>query len=147
MARLPAARRIIEAALLAGSLSGAPSTVHAVATGRDVLASTRAAGTLLGRPTIARGAVAHAAMTAWWTLVLAAVPWVRRRAGAGAAAGLAIGCLDLAVARRRFPRIAALPTGAQLLDHAAFGALVAVGLSRRRGSGRPCGRSAAPRPS
>ena len=122
------APRLIRAAVVAGALSGAPSTVHAVITGREVLASVRAAGTLLGRPTVVRGALAHAVLTLLWTVVIAVVAPARRGVGAGAAAGLLIGAADLAIARRRFPAIAALPTVPQLLDHAAFGALVAATL-------------------
>jgi hypothetical protein len=125
------ARRFLRAAAVAGVLSGAPSTVHAVVTKRDVLSSTRAAGTLLGRPTVARGLLAHTAITLGWTAVIAAAPLARRRVVAGAAAGLLIGALDLGVARRRFPAISALPTVPQLLDHAAFGALVVATLGRR----------------
>jgi hypothetical protein len=119
---------LARAAVVAGVLSGAPSTLHAVATGRDPLASVRAAGTLLGRPTIAGGALAHAAITAWWTGVIAAVPSARRSVTSGAVVGVIIGAVDLAIARRRFPAIAALPTVPQLLDHVAFGALVAATL-------------------
>ncbi len=120
--------RIARAALLAGALSGLPSTVHALVTSRRVLTSVRAAGTLLGRPTIVRGVVAHALITTLWTVVIAAVPPARHSAASGAAAGVVIGIVDLGVARRRFPMIAALPRGPQLLDHAAFGALVAAAL-------------------
>ena len=130
----PAAQRptrVWAAALVAGVLSGVPSTVHAVVTRRDVLASTRAAGTLLGRPSIARGIVAHTAMSLLWTGIIAAVPPARRSVAAGGAAGLVIGAVDLTVARSRFPMIAALPSGPQMLDHAAFGALVAATLGRR----------------
>ncbi|HEU4839909.1 MAG TPA: hypothetical protein VFT09_00655 [Ilumatobacteraceae bacterium] len=117
------------AALLAGSLSGVPSTIHAVVAGRPVLEATRAAGTLLGRRGLARGAVAHVGITGWWTAVLALVLPARATAAWGAAGGLAIGLLDLAVARRRFPAIAALPRGPQLADHVAFGALVGLVLA------------------
>ena len=48
-------RRILRAAVVAGALSGAPSTVHALATGRDVLASSRAAGTPFGVLSILTG--------------------------------------------------------------------------------------------
>src|SRR4051794_25982061 len=119
-------RRILTAALAAGVASGGPSTIHAMATGRPVLASTRAAGTLLGRPSLARGVLAHAVLTAGWTTVLALGLPVRRRARWGAAAGLAIGALDLTIARHRFPAIAELPAGAQLADHVAFGVIVAA---------------------
>jgi hypothetical protein len=132
--RRPSARSLVRSALVAGALSGAPSTVHAVATGRPLLTATRAAGTLLGRPSAVRGALAHAALTVAWTaVVLTALP--RRRAVAwGAAAGLAIGVVDMAIADRRFPAIAALPRASQLADHVAFGALVAAagGVPHRR---------------
>jgi hypothetical protein len=128
MIRPAAPARVVRAALVAGVLSGIPSTVHAAIASRDVLASVRAAGTLLGRPTIARGLVAHALVTTLWTAVIAAVPLARRTVAHGAAAGVVIGVADLAVAQRRFPAIAALPTFPQLFDHAAFGALVAATL-------------------
>jgi hypothetical protein len=117
------------AAVAAGVLSGAPSTAHAVATRRSVLASTRAAGTVLARPTLPRGVLAHIVITSWWTVVLAAVLPRRRTPIWGAAAGLAIGALDLGIARRRLPAIAALPRVPQLLDHVAFGAIVGVVLA------------------
>lgn len=114
--------------MVAGTLSGIPSTVHALATGRSPLGAARAAGELLGRPGLVRGAAAHTVMTLGWTTVLAAALPRRRSVGRslawGAAAGLAIGVVDLAVADRRFPAIAALPRLPQLADHALFGALV-----------------------
>ena len=118
--------RVARAALVAGVLSGIPSTVHAVISSRDILASVRAAGSVLGRPTIARGILAHTLLTVLWTGVIAAVPPARRGVARGSATGVVIGVVDLAVAHRRFPTIAALPTIPQLLDHAAFGALVAA---------------------
>lgn len=126
--RRPSPGRLLVAALLAGGLSGVPSTVHALSTQRSPLAAARAAGELLGRPGLARGLVAHALITLWWTAVLAAV--APRGAGAGAAAlrgavgGAAIAALDLTIARRRFPAIAALPIGGQVADHVVFGAVV-----------------------
>ena len=123
-------RRILRAALVAGTLSGFPSTLHAWVTGGDVLAATRAAGTLLPgrrhRPAVAAGVVAHALVTVWWVGVLAAAsrhhrlgPW------RGALAGAGIAALDLqAIAPRWAPAIADLPQGAQWADHLAFGALV-----------------------
>ena len=56
---------------VAGVLSGAPSTVHALVTGADPLAAIRAAGNLLlpadARPAalLAAGAVAHVARRRW----------------------------------------------------------------------------------
>jgi hypothetical protein len=125
-------RRVVRAALVAGVLSGAPSTLHALATGGDVLAATRAAGTLLpgrrDRPGVVAGAVAHGVTTVWWVGVLALV---HRRQGLGpwrgAVAGAAIAVLDLRViAPRRAPAVAALPQGPQWADHLAFGVLVGV---------------------
>ncbi|NBH06149.1 hypothetical protein GTY80_23250, partial [Amycolatopsis sp. SID8362] len=56
-------------------VSGIPSTAHALLTGGDVLAATRAAGTLVprrrDRPGVAAGLVAHVLITAGWTGVLA----------------------------------------------------------------------------
>ncbi len=113
-------------------LSGVPSTVHAVVTGRSVLASTRAAGTLLGRATVPRGILAHVVITCGWTTVLSLVLPARRPAVWGAVAGLGIGVLDLGIARRRFPAIAALPRVPQLADHVAFGVLAGAVLRSRR---------------
>ena len=121
------------AVIVAGVLSGIPSTLQAVITHRSVLASTRAAGTLLGRPTVPRGLVAHAVVSAWWTGVLATVLPRSRTAAWGAVAGLGIGLVDLGVvARRRFPAIADLPRWPQLADHVGFGALVGAMLGKGR---------------
>ncbi len=121
-------RAVVRASILAGGLSGAPSTVHALATGRSPLAAARAAGELLGRPGLLRGAVAHAVVTVGWTLVLERLLRRRHRVAWGAAAGLAIAALDLTIAEHRFPAIAALPRWPQVADHLAFGALVGAGL-------------------
>ena len=123
---IPFARQVVAAAVVAGVLSGAPSTVHALVTRRPVLGAARAAGEVLGRSGLARGLVAHAALSLAWAGVLAAVLPRRRRVLGGALGGLAIAGLDLAVAERRFPDIAALPRLPQVLDHVAFGALVGV---------------------
>lgn len=92
------------------------------------MAAARAAGELLGRAGLARGLAAHTFVTLWWTAVLAVL--LPRRTGPGIAArhgaigGLAIAALDLAIARRQYPAIAALPVAGQVADHLAFGALV-----------------------
>ncbi|HWO63264.1 MAG TPA: hypothetical protein VNO31_24840 [Umezawaea sp.] len=123
--------RVPWTAVVAGVLSGAPSTLHALATGGDVLAATRAAGTLLpgGHASVARGAVAHVVLTAGWTAVLAAVHR-RRPFGVigGALAGLLIAVLDLEAVGRWYPAVRALPKAPQYADHFAFGALVGAGL-------------------
>jgi hypothetical protein len=99
-------------------------------TGGDVLASTRAAGTLLpgrrDRPGVVAGVVAHGVITVAWVSLLAGATR-RRRLGPwrGALAGAGIAALDLGViAPRRAPAIAALPQLPQWADHVAFGALV-----------------------
>ena len=116
-------------------VSGIPSTVHALLTGGDVLAATRAAGTLLPgrrhRPGIAAGLVAHVVVSAAWTCVLAAAARRHRLgAGGGAVAGLAIAALDLGIAARAYPAVRALPRGPQILDHLVFGAVTGALLDR-----------------
>jgi hypothetical protein len=116
-------------ALVAGSLSGAPSTVLAVRTGRSPLEAARAAGALQGEPSLLRGLLAHAATTLLWSAVLVAALPPGREVVAGTAAGAAIHALDLGVIGRRIPAIAALPQGPQLLDHLAFGGLAGATLA------------------
>ncbi|QKV81158.1 hypothetical protein HUT10_11545 [Amycolatopsis sp. Hca4] len=116
-------------------VSGVPSTVHALLTGRDVLAATRAAGTLLPgrqrRPGVAAGLLAHVLVSAAWTGVLAAAAR-RHRLGlrSGAAAGLVIAVLDLGIAARAYPAVRDLPRGPQILDHLVFGAVTGALLDR-----------------
>jgi hypothetical protein len=130
----------ILAGATAALLSGLPSTVHAVLTGRDPLAATRAAGTLLPgrkhRPNAVAGVVAHVAVSAFWTVVLAAVNR-RRRLGTtgGAVAGLVIAALDLELVGRGLPAIRNLPRAPQWADHIAFGALVGWLLTRDAATG------------
>jgi hypothetical protein len=127
----------LRAGAVAAVLSGAPSTVHALASGRSPLDAVEAAGTLLlpddAAPTAraAAGVLAHGAISLGWGVVLAAVLPRRRTVVWGALAGLAIAGLDLGVlGRRRWPRIRALPLGPQVADHVAFGALVGAVVSR-----------------
>ena len=130
-------RELARAAVVAGVLSGAPSTVHALATGGDVLAATRAAGTLLpgrrDRPGLLAGAIAHGVITVGWVGVLAVASRGRHLGPLrGAVAGAAIAALDLGlIAPRRAPAIAALPQPPQWADHLAFGALAGACLSTR----------------
>lgn len=127
--------RVLRAAAYAAALSGIPSTLHALATGRDPLEAAVAAGSvLLPRETsraklVAAAVPVHLALALGWTLALdrAGV----RTARGGALAGLAIGALDLGVAACAFPRVSALPLGPQLADHAAFGAVVGFLIGRR----------------
>jgi uncharacterized protein YndB with AHSA1/START domain len=137
-------RRGILAGSVAGALSGGPSTMHAVATGESPLTSIRAAGTLLGRSSLARGALAHTALSmAWGVLVTSAVRRSPRRdlptaVALGACCGLAISAIDLGVvARRHYPEIAALPTGPQVWDHVVYGAVAGAVAAAGRHARRP----------
>ncbi|MBW3652435.1 MAG: hypothetical protein KY433_02355 [Actinobacteria bacterium] len=126
------------AGAVAAVLSGAPSTLHAVATRSSPLEATLAAGTLLlpreRRPLLlALAAVpVHLALSLGWALLLAAVLPRRRTVGCATLAGLVIAALDLGVVGRRHPRVRALPQLPQVLDHVAYGATVGVVLSLRR---------------
>ena len=118
-------------------MSGVPSTAIAVATGRDPLEATVAAGSVVlpgetrrGR-LIAAAVPAHFALSIGWALVLAKILPQRRVLAAGAAAGLVIAAFDLGVVGRLFPRVRALPLLPQLADHVAYGATVAALLARR----------------
>jgi hypothetical protein len=115
-------------------LSGAPSTLHALATGRDPLEAALAAGSVLlpaetRRIRLLAAAVpVHVALSLGWAVALdrAGV----RSARSGALAGLGIGAVDLTLAARFVPRIHALPLLPQLGDHAAYGAIVGHLLAR-----------------
>ena len=117
----------VQAAAWAALLSSAPSTLHALATGRDPLEATLAAGSiLLPRETqrtrlLAAAVPVHLALSLGWALALDRAG--ARGAGRGALAGLAIGVLDLSLAARLVPRIRALPLLPQLADHVAYGAV------------------------
>jgi hypothetical protein len=134
----------LAAGALAGVLSGLPSTVHAVATGRDPWAAARAAGNLFlpadARPAalLAAGGLAHAVLSLGWGTVLAVA--VRRTSLAplplGLAAGAAIAAFDLGLlgrtrAGRGWTLIHDLPVGPQVVDHLAFGAIAGAVLARR----------------
>ena len=128
----------LAAGAVAAVLSGAPSTLHALATRGDPFAATLAAGTLLlpreRRPlalALAAAAV-HVVLSLGWALLLAALLPRRRTVACGTVAGLAIAALDLGVIGRRYPRIRALAQLPQVLDHIAYGAVVGAVLSRRR---------------
>lgn len=126
------------AGAVAAVLSGAPSTVHAIATRRDPLEATLAAGTLLAprerrRPALLLAAVpVHVALSLGWALLLAALLPRRREVIHATLAGLAIAALDLGVVGRRHPRIRALVLTPQILDHVAYGACVGAVLRSRR---------------
>jgi hypothetical protein len=127
--------QITRAGLVASVVSGAPSTAHALLTGRDPLAATQAAGAMVAprASRIVQLAVAgpvHLALSFGWTAVLARVVPTDRSLAArvlvGMAAGAAIAALDLGVIGRRIAPIRALPLAPQVADHLAFGAAAAV---------------------
>jgi hypothetical protein len=129
---------VVAAGLVAGALSGAPSTLHALATGRSPMAAARAAGNVVlparastGALLVAGGAV-HGALSLFWAAVIARLLPRRHPVAFGALAGAAIAGLDLVVVGRRRPLVAALPAVPQVADHIAFGALAAAVLSQRR---------------
>ena len=128
----------LRAGLVAGALGGAPSTLYALAAGRDSYKATLAAGSLLlphetRRVRLLAAAVpVHLTISVGWAAVLERADV--RGAGRGALAGLAIAAFDLGVARQVLPRFRALPLGPQLADHALYGAIVGALISRR-GSG------------
>ncbi len=126
------------AGAVAAVVSGAPSTLHALATRSSPLEATLAAGTLLlprerrALPLVLAATPVHVALSLGWALVLAALLPRRRTIAWATLAGLAIAALDLGVVGRRCPRIRALPQLPQWLDHVAYGATVGAVLSRRR---------------
>jgi hypothetical protein len=125
--------------LVAGAVaalpSGLPSTLHALATGRDPLGAALAAGSMmLPRETrrgrlLAAAVPVHLALSLGWGVALASAR-VRGAAG-GAVAGLAIAALDLGVVGRRLRRIRELPLAPQVADHVAYGAIVGAVLRSR----------------
>jgi hypothetical protein len=124
---------------IAGALlSGAPSTVWAVITGRSVTEGALAAGSLVlprehRTPVLLLAAVpVHLALSLGWALVLAATLPERRTAAWATLGGLGIATLDLGLIGRRYPRIRALPQPPQVADHLAYGAAVGAMLELRR---------------
>ena len=133
----------VRAGAVAAILSGLPSTVHTLVTGGDLTESTQAVGTLLladdaprGRLLLA-GAAAHVAISLGWGVALAPFVPSRHPVRWGMGAGLAIAALDIGVIGRRFARVRALPPMPQVADHIAFGAVVALLVSRSRDRALP----------
>jgi hypothetical protein len=139
------ARSTAADAAIAGSVaavvSGIPSTVHALATGRDVLEGSLAAGTLLlpheRRPArlLPAAAAVHVTLSLGWSLVLTVALPRGGRAVWATLAALGIAGLDLGIVGRRFPRIRALPLLPQVADHLAYAWTVAAVLAWRRSPG------------
>jgi hypothetical protein len=120
-------RRALEAGMWAGVLGGVPSTLHALATGRDPLEATLAAGSLLLPRETKRGRLLAAAVPIHLGVSLVGALVLERArvrgAARGAAAGLVIAVVGLGAGRALSPRFRALPLPAQVADHVAYGAI------------------------
>ncbi len=127
----------LAAGAVAAVVSGVPSSVYALATGRSLTEGTLAAGSLLlpreQRPAVLAAAAVpvHLTLSLGWAFVIEALLPRRHAVVWGALAGLGIAALDLGVIGRRHPRIRALAPVPQVLDHLAYGATVGAVLSRR----------------
>lgn len=125
--------------LPAASLSGVPSTLHALATGRDPLEAAVAAGSLVLPDDSPRGHLllaavpVHVSLSVMWSVVLARVLPRKRPLIEGIIAGLVIAGLDLGLVGRRYPLIRALHQPAQVADHIAFGVVATLVLTGKRG--------------
>jgi hypothetical protein len=124
-------RRAAAAGLVAGAVSGIPSTAVALVRGEDPLEATLAVGSMLlpneeaRARLVAAAAPVHLAVSVFWGVVLERALPVRGRVFAGAAAGVAIAAVDLGLLALPFPRVRALPLGPQLADHVIYGATAA----------------------
>lgn len=133
-------KRTLIAAILAGILSGIPSTTWAIVTGGDIWEATIAAGAvLIGTDAtfaqlLAAATVAHGGMSLFWACVLCAILPKKRPLIGGAIAGVFIAVLDIILIGQAFPAIRELAFLPQLADHMMFGAVVGavVGNSRSR---------------
>jgi hypothetical protein len=125
---------IVVAGLTAAVLSGLPSISVTVARGDDVIASTRAIGSMVSAEParqVPAGAFLHVAISLGWAVVLALLLPRRRPVVEGMLAGAAIAALDLGAIGRRIPKIRALPQSPQWADHLAYGVIVSMVLDRR----------------
>lgn len=134
------ARVVREGAIAGGvaaALSGAPSTLHALATGGDPLLATRALGSIMlpherrRVPLVLAALPLHLAISVAWATVLALLLPRDHTVRSGAIAGAGIAALDLGLLGRPFPAIRALPFLPQVADHVLFGISVAAILKRR----------------
>lgn len=126
-------RHVLYAWLAASVLSGLPSTLHALATGGDVMEATRAAALMvlpddgttdwsLQAIFLAAG-LAHGSISLFWAMLLALVLPRRGVTAWAMAASAAIALLDLGlIAPALFPAVAALAFLPQLADHLMWGA-------------------------
>jgi hypothetical protein len=131
-------RQGVVAGAVAAVLSGIPSTTHALATGRDPLAATEAAGSLAlpgvddRRLLLAAAVPVHTTVSLFWGVVLARLLPRQRTLLWGVVAGVVIYALDFGTVGRRNRRVRALPQFGQLADHVAYGAVAAFVVGRLR---------------
>ena len=125
---------------MAATFSGLPSTLHALierggfrSAAVYVYDTTCAVGTLVppGRPGFSRGAIVHLGISVACGEALARTLPRDHSVAWGAAAGLAIGVINVGMIGRLFPAISALPVIPQLADNVMFGILFAAVLGRR----------------
>jgi hypothetical protein len=127
----------IVAGMVAGVLSGAPSTVHALVTRSGPLAAAEAAGAVLlpaehRRARLLAAAVpVHFGISLGWGMVLARLLPRRSTVLAGTVAGALIAAGSLRLPGRRTARVRELPLLPQLADHLAYGAVVGYVLRQR----------------
>ena len=118
----------VRAGLWAAALSGAPSTLHALATGRDPLEATLAAGTILLPGETRRGRLlaaavpVHLALSLGWAFALDRAGHAGQ-GGARSRASRSAPWISASPAHV-LPRIRALPLVPQLADHVVYGAIV-----------------------
>jgi hypothetical protein len=123
----------------AALFSGIPSTLYAWLTGGDVMEATRAAGAMLipasssDGKLFAAAALVHAAVSSFWTVILAPLLPHRHTVAWATAALACVAVLDLRVIGPLFPEIRALDFWPQFADHLAFGAILGGVLAYRRG--------------
>ena len=133
-------RKALAAGAAGAVVGGVPSTLWALARGRDPIEATLAAGSLLLPHETRRGRLlaaavpVHIALSLGWAVVLERVLPRGRERALGAMAGLAIAALDLGVVGRRFPRMRALPLLPQVADHVAYALTVGEVLRTARAS-------------
>jgi hypothetical protein len=132
-------RDLLVAWAAATLFSGLPSTLHALATGADVLEATRAAGAMLVGPDrtlaalIAAAALVHPAISLFWTWIFGRLLPRRRVAPWAVLGSAAVAVLDLRViAPPLFPTVAALPFWPQFVDHLMWGACLGLTLQVRQ---------------
>jgi hypothetical protein len=117
-------------------LSGIPSTLYALITGRDPLEATRAAAAMLPftRNFFLNAVLVHCSVSLFWALVLWRVLPRRHAAAWATAAAALIGIVDLRLmAPRFFPEVAALEFWPQMADHLAWGLCFGLAVQKRIG--------------